>query len=135
MFLPQKIEIFLTIQKLQLTGQNLGRVFNFRNGHVHATYFLYYRLKLPNLKLKTWHKQLLGFLPLDIALPVLPFSLRKKNKHLTELYLYLLFSMTQHKKISLSKPKRDQRRLGWYSRKQLRTFYDNFLGRGVSAKV
>jgi hypothetical protein len=55
--------------KLQLTGQNLGRVFNFRNGHVHAAHFLCYGVKLPNLKLKTQPKQLLGYLPLDIVLP------------------------------------------------------------------
>jgi hypothetical protein len=57
------------MDKLQLTGQNLGQVFNFRNGRVHAKHFLHYRLKLPNLKLKTRPKQLLGSLPLDIALP------------------------------------------------------------------
>jgi hypothetical protein len=49
------------MDKLQPTGQNLGRVFNFRNGHVHAMHLLCYGIKLPNLKLKTRPKQLLGF--------------------------------------------------------------------------
>jgi hypothetical protein len=57
------------MHKLQLTGQNLGRVFNFRNDHVHAVHFPCYIVKWPNLKLKTRPKQLLGYLPLDIALP------------------------------------------------------------------
>jgi hypothetical protein len=43
--------------KLQLTGQNLGQIFNSRNGRVDAVHFLCYGVKLPNLKLKTWPKQ------------------------------------------------------------------------------
>ncbi len=58
-----------TMDKLQLTGQNLGRVFNFRSGHLHAATFLVLSVKLPNLQLKTRPKQLLGYLPLVIALP------------------------------------------------------------------
>ncbi len=57
------------MNKLNLTGQNLGRVFNFRNGSVHAVHFHSYRVKLSNLKLKTRLKQLLFALPLDIVLP------------------------------------------------------------------
>jgi hypothetical protein len=58
------------MDKLQLTGQNLvGRVFNFSSGHLHAADLWCYRVKLPNLNLKTWPKQRLGSLPLDIALP------------------------------------------------------------------
>jgi hypothetical protein len=41
-----------TLDRLQLKGQNLGRVFNFRNGHVLAVHFLCYGVKQPNLKLK-----------------------------------------------------------------------------------
>jgi hypothetical protein len=63
--------MILAVGKLQLTGQNLGRVFIFRNGRVHAVHFICNGVKLHNLKLKTWPKQLLGSLPLDIALPVL----------------------------------------------------------------
>jgi hypothetical protein len=59
------------MDKLQLTGQNLGQVFNFKNGRVNAMHFLCRRLKLPNLKLKARPKQLLGSLLLDIALPEL----------------------------------------------------------------
>ncbi len=68
---PGQHFITLHMDKLQLTGQNLGRVFNFRNGRVHAVHLLCRRVKLPNLKLKTWPKQLLGYVPLDIALPAL----------------------------------------------------------------
>jgi hypothetical protein len=51
------------MDKLQLTGQNLGRVFNFRNGCVHAIHFLCYGVKLTNLKLKTRPKQPIDPLP------------------------------------------------------------------------
>ncbi len=57
--------------KLKLTGQNLGRVFNFTIGHLDAARLWCYRVKLPNLNLKTWPKQLLGSLSLDIVLLVL----------------------------------------------------------------
>jgi hypothetical protein len=63
--------------KLQLTGQNLGRVFSFRFGHLHAEHFWCYQVKLPHLKLKTRSKQLLGSLPLVIALP----GLRQQKKY------------------------------------------------------
>jgi hypothetical protein len=56
------------VVKLQPTGQNLGRVFNFRNGRVHAVHFLCYKVKLPNLNVKNWPKQLSGFLLLNIML-------------------------------------------------------------------
>jgi hypothetical protein len=48
-----------------------GRVFNFRSGHLHAVHLWCYQVKLPNLKLKTWPRQLLGSLLLDSALPAL----------------------------------------------------------------
>jgi len=57
------------MDKLQLRGQNLGRVFNISNGRVDAMHFLCYRVKLPNLKLKTEPKQLLHYPSLDITLP------------------------------------------------------------------
>ncbi len=57
------------MDKLQLTGQNLGWDFNFRKDYVQAMHFLRYILKLPKLKLKTQPKWLSGSLPLDIALP------------------------------------------------------------------
>jgi hypothetical protein len=44
------------------------KVFNFRSGHLHDTTFLVLSVKLPNLKLKTQPKQLLGSLPLVIEL-------------------------------------------------------------------
>jgi hypothetical protein len=57
------------MDKLEITGQNLGRVINFRSGHLHATHLWSYPAKVPNLKLKTRPEQLLGSHPLDIALP------------------------------------------------------------------
>jgi hypothetical protein len=57
--------------KLQLARHNLGQVFNLRSGHMHAAHLWCYQLKLPNLKLKTWAKQPIGFPPLDIMLQVL----------------------------------------------------------------
>jgi hypothetical protein len=63
----------LPMDKLQLTGQNLGRVFNSRSSRVHAQQLHFSEMKQPNLKLKTRPKQLLGSLPLLIALPGLPF--------------------------------------------------------------
>jgi hypothetical protein len=57
------------MDKLQLSGQNLGRVFNSRGGHVYAMRLSVYYSKLPNFKLKTWPKQLLGSLLLDIETP------------------------------------------------------------------
>jgi hypothetical protein len=58
-----------SMEKLELTGQNLGRVFNFKCGHLHSAHLFCYMVKLRNLKLKTQPKQLLGSLPLDVALP------------------------------------------------------------------
>jgi hypothetical protein len=61
------------MDKLQLTGQNLGRVFNFRSGHLHAATFFVLSVKLPDLKAKTRPKQLLGSLLLVIMLPALAY--------------------------------------------------------------
>ncbi len=58
----------MAIDKLQLAGQNLGRVFNFRYGHVCTTCASNVTTKLPNLKWKTRLKQLLVSLPLAFAL-------------------------------------------------------------------
>jgi hypothetical protein len=69
------------MDKLQLTGRNLGRVFNFRFGHLHAKHFWYYEVKLSNLKLKTWPKQLVGSLPLVIALPCMLLNLSRLSLH------------------------------------------------------
>ncbi len=64
-----KLEISV-MDKLQLTGQNLGKVFNVRGGHLPAAHLSCYQVKLPNLKLKTQPKKLLGSLPSDTALPI-----------------------------------------------------------------
>ncbi len=74
------------MEKLQLKGQNLGKVLNFRFGHLHAEHFWCYQVKLPNLKLKTQPKQLLSSLSLVIALPALASLCKSKivegEKHL-----------------------------------------------------
>jgi hypothetical protein len=58
------------MDKLKLTGRALGRVFNFRNGCMcHTLHLRPGVAKQPKLELKTRPKQLLGSLPLVIALP------------------------------------------------------------------
>ena len=58
------------MDKFQLTGRALGRVFNFRSGCMHIIHLLPSVAAIqPNLELKTRPKQLLGSLPLVIALP------------------------------------------------------------------
>ncbi len=64
--------IFLkqTMDKLQITGENFGRVFNSRNSCVHALQLHFSEAEQqPNLKMKIRPKQPRGYLPLDIALP------------------------------------------------------------------
>ncbi len=56
--------------KLKLTRQNLGSVFNSRSGCVQDMHLFYYEAKLTNLELKTQPKQLLGSLPLKSLGPV-----------------------------------------------------------------
>jgi hypothetical protein len=41
----------LSMHKLQLSGRNLGWVFNIRSGHLHAAAFLVSPVKLPNLRI------------------------------------------------------------------------------------
>ncbi len=57
------------MDKLKLTGQTLGRVFNSRRFCMHAMHLLSSLAIRPNLDLKTQPKQLLGSLPLYITLP------------------------------------------------------------------
>jgi hypothetical protein len=81
------------MDRLQLTGQNLGRVFYFRYGRVRAVHFLCLGVKLPNLKMKTQPKQVLGSLLLDIALPL--FKVRSFQAEFTTLYLPRTFVCAQ----------------------------------------
>ncbi len=48
----------------------MSLVFNSKSDLVHGNHLSYYEEELPNLKLKTWPKQLFGFLLLDIAFQV-----------------------------------------------------------------
>ncbi len=57
--------------KLQLTGQKLGRVFNSRRGCKCPMHLCCYEAKWANLHLKTLPKELIGYLPLAFALPIL----------------------------------------------------------------
>ncbi len=57
------------MDKLQLTGQNLGRVFNSRSDCMSAMHLFFYEAKQLYLKLKTQPKQLLGYFPLAFGLP------------------------------------------------------------------
>jgi hypothetical protein len=59
------------MDKLKLTGQNLGQVFNSRLGRACICHAIACMTKRPNLKLKTQPKQLLGSLPLAFTLPTL----------------------------------------------------------------
>ncbi len=56
------------INKLQFTGQSLGRVFNSKIGCMCAMHLCCYEAAQPTLRLKTRHLQHLGSLPSDIAL-------------------------------------------------------------------
>jgi hypothetical protein len=51
------------MDKLKLTGQNLGQVFHSRLGHAGIGHAIVHITKQPNLKLKTQPKQLLSYLP------------------------------------------------------------------------
>ncbi len=57
------------MDKLKLTGRNLGRVFYSGLGRACIGRAIVHRTKQPNLKLKTRPKQLLGSLPLASVLP------------------------------------------------------------------
>jgi hypothetical protein len=59
-----------SIEKLQPTGQNLGRVLNSRSGCLCALQLSCFETKFANLMLKTRLKQLVRSLLLDIALQV-----------------------------------------------------------------
>ncbi len=58
------------MDKLQLTGRNLSRVFNFRCGCVHDIHLCWYEVKLTSLRLKTQPKWLLCSPLVNIVLPV-----------------------------------------------------------------
>jgi hypothetical protein len=64
----------LAMDKLNLTEQNLGGVFNSRLGCACICHGVVHKTKQPNLKLKTRPKELLGSLPLAFALPALTMT-------------------------------------------------------------
>jgi len=69
----------LFTDKLKLTGQNLVQILKFRRDCLHVIQSYYLETKLPDLKLKTRPKQLLGYLRVDIALPDLSFITNRKD--------------------------------------------------------
>jgi hypothetical protein len=70
----------ITLQTL--TGRALGRVFNFRSGCMYTMHLLPSVTIQPNLELKTRFEQLLGSLPLVIALPGISCNKTKKFEYL-----------------------------------------------------
>jgi hypothetical protein len=81
---------------LDITGQNLGRVFDSRSDRVQAMHLLYFDAKRPSLKWKTQLKQLLGFLQLDIALPIFAIFVLTILLSLNSLLSGLPQTETQH---------------------------------------
>ncbi len=63
-----------SMDKLQLTGLNLGRVFNYRSRHASTQICTFTSSKQPKLQLKTRPKQVLGTLPLAFSLSVYSFQ-------------------------------------------------------------
>jgi len=63
----------LILDKLKLTGRNLGRVFNFKCGHVHLYFAMTLRTKTAQLKVDNLTKTAFRFLPLTFVLPALSF--------------------------------------------------------------
>ncbi len=59
--------MIITDDQSIFTEQATGQVFKFRSGHLNAAHLWCYQVKLPNLKLKTQPKQLLGYLLSDIV--------------------------------------------------------------------
>ncbi len=55
------------VDKLDLAGQNLNQIFNFRRDHAFAPCASSITIKLPSLKWKTCPKKLLSFVPLAIG--------------------------------------------------------------------
>jgi hypothetical protein len=98
--------IKLIMDKLQLTGQNLGGVFNSRSGCMCAMHLCFYEAKQPNLKLKTWPKQLLGSLPITFALSALKIMARSLstlgNLTISLTTLEMVFSITTLSIMTLS---------------------------------
>jgi hypothetical protein len=61
--------ITFVVDKLQLTLQKMGLVFNSGSGLMCDVHLCCFEAKWPNLKLKTQPKQLLGYLPLAFMPP------------------------------------------------------------------
>jgi hypothetical protein len=70
----------LATDKLKLTGQNLGRVFNSRLGRACIGHAIVHITKQPNLKLKTQPKQLSGSLLSAFTLHALAYLAEIKRK-------------------------------------------------------
>ncbi len=67
------------MDKLKQAGLNLGRVFTFRHWRTLAPCPSFITEKLTNLEWKNQPKQLLGYLPLAIALPHMEQYLEQGN--------------------------------------------------------
>jgi hypothetical protein len=89
------------MDKLQLTGQNLGRVSNSRGGGlVYAMHSCGYLSKLLNLKLKTRPKQLLGYLILAFVLPRYTYYIMQNDQNVCQLFKKPLTELYSDLKVS-----------------------------------
>jgi hypothetical protein len=61
------------MDKLKVTGRNLGRVFNSSLRHASICRAIVCGTKQPNLKMKIWPKLLLGSFPLTFAFPIVKY--------------------------------------------------------------
>jgi hypothetical protein len=75
------LEKYTVVNKLELTGQNLGQVFNFRYVHACIPCTSFTTAKLSNLKLKTWPKQFISSLVLSCKLSRTPILCLPGDKH------------------------------------------------------
>ncbi len=88
-----------SMDKLQLTGRNLGRVFNFRSACMQGRHKLRSVAIWPNLELKTRPKQLLGSLHGQTLSrsPFSPFRYRAPGSSFSlSLFLFLSLSSIKH---------------------------------------
>ncbi len=88
------MRMIIIMDKLQLTGRNLGQVFYCRLGRTCIGHAFVQITKQPNLKLKTQAKQLLGFLPLAFC------ALWHNGLNLDNQYIFLYQCNSSMKNIS-----------------------------------
>jgi hypothetical protein len=68
-----------SMDRLRLTGANMGRVFNCRSSCMHDINFHPFKAKLPSLKLKTPYSTTLWSIPLRYRAPPLDYDRLSQN--------------------------------------------------------